>query len=106
MSQIKLNGGNDLDPRITTGRIEAERAADADAPAPGAAPSRAADSIRVSERAATIGELAARVRQLPDVRRERVEHFRAQLEAGAYRPSAEDVADALLRDGETHNEAI
>ncbi|MFN0088436.1 MAG: flagellar biosynthesis anti-sigma factor FlgM [Blastocatellia bacterium] len=108
MSQIRLNGGSEIEPRLTPGRLEAERAADGDAPSRGAipVPPRIADSISLSERAAAIGELAARVRQLPDIRHDRIEQFRALVQTGVYHPPAADIADAMIRDDKTTAKTI
>jgi flagellar biosynthesis anti-sigma factor FlgM len=108
MAQIKFNGGAEIDPRLVAGPIEADRAADGEA-APQKAGSSALkihDSISVSDRAAEIGELAARVKDIPGIRQERVTQFLAQVQAGEYHPPAADVADAILRDAAETAETI
>jgi flagellar biosynthesis anti-sigma factor FlgM len=59
----------------------------------------AKDEIRVSPRAAQLGKLTERVLQAPDVRAERVEQLRAQVQSGSYNPPAAAIADAMLKDG-------
>jgi negative regulator of flagellin synthesis FlgM len=58
------------------------------------------DKVSVSERAATAERLTARANQLPDVRQEKVEALREQIQSGSYKPSASDIADAVLKDEE------
>lgn len=101
MNRINLNGGGEVEAR-RTGRLEAERLTEGGAvpqtTTAGAQP--AADSISVSGRAAEIGELTNKTLQLPEIREERVEQLRAQVQSGNYRPSAENIADALLKETE------
>jgi flagellar biosynthesis anti-sigma factor FlgM len=54
------------------------------------------DQVYISPRAETVSRLVARVRTLPDIRQERVESLRAMTTTGAYRPSASDIADAII----------
>jgi negative regulator of flagellin synthesis FlgM len=56
------------------------------------------DVISVSDEAAAIGRLAERAAQLPEIRQEKVDRLREQIRAGAYRPTAQEIADAILRD--------
>jgi negative regulator of flagellin synthesis FlgM len=102
MNAIKLNGGGQVETPKTTGRLETGRVTEgaADAQKTNTAPPPTTDSINVSERATEIHELTAKAEQLPDVREERVEKLRAQVQAGDYRPSAEEIADALLKDAQ------
>lgn|GEM_PF-1353318 len=101
MNPINLTGGGEIEPRLGTTRIENDRANEANAGSqkPGADSPAASDSISVSNRAAEIGELAAKADQLPEVRQERVEQLRNSVQAGNYHPSASDIADAILKDG-------
>ena len=61
--------------------------------------SNATDGITLSSRATRITELAERVKQLPDIRSERVAHLRAEIEADIYQPRALDIAAAISRHG-------
>jgi anti-sigma28 factor (negative regulator of flagellin synthesis) len=51
--------------------------------------------IRLTD-ADTVARVVAAVRAMPD-REELVEQLRAQVESGAYRPSAEEIVDAMCR---------
>ncbi|HWQ35107.1 MAG TPA: flagellar biosynthesis anti-sigma factor FlgM [Blastocatellia bacterium] len=55
------------------------------------------DVISVSDEAATIGRLAERAAQLPEIRQEKVDRLREQIRAGAYRPTAQEIADAIIK---------
>ena len=56
------------------------------------------DRIKVSERASTVGRLASRAAELPEVRQEKVAAVRERIQSGSYNPSASDIADAILKD--------
>jgi len=47
----------------------------------------------ISAREAEVVQVTRMVGQLPDVRRDRVEALKAQIEAGTYHVSGEDIAD-------------
>ncbi|HKX33338.1 MAG TPA: flagellar biosynthesis anti-sigma factor FlgM [Blastocatellia bacterium] len=101
MNPINLSGPSEIDPRRATGRIEAERPVDVNTnpPRTGTGSAQNSDSVDVSDRAAAIGELTAKADQLPEVRQEKVERLRTQVETGNYRPPASDIAEALLKEG-------
>ena len=52
------------------------------------------DDARLST-AITVGALAEKLQQLPDVRQERVAALRQAVQSGQYRPSDQQIADAL-----------
>lgn len=56
------------------------------------------DKINVSDRAANVGKMIEKLNDLPDVRQEKVEALRQKIESGEYKPSAEQIADAILKD--------
>jgi negative regulator of flagellin synthesis FlgM len=57
-----------------------------------------ADALQVSSDAQLLAVAQAEVAQVPDVRLEKVEALRAQLDADAYNPDGEAVANGLLRE--------
>lgn len=59
--------------------------------------SPAGDVISVSDEAAAIGKLAERAGQLPEIRQEKVDRLREQIRSGSFRPKAEEIADAIIR---------
>jgi len=54
------------------------------------------DQVSLSSRGQEIQRVRARLKELPDVRREKVEAIRRQIEQGTYRVSAEAVAEKVL----------
>jgi negative regulator of flagellin synthesis FlgM len=100
MSPVNLNPGREIDPRHATKRAETDRTAELNASPQtiNASAPQNIDSIRVSERASTLGELTAKAEQLPEIRQERIDQLRTQIQSGEYRPSSEEIADAILKD--------
>jgi len=98
MKISKFDGTSDTEAARAKPRAEVNRTETAPAAAQpeGAASSREADSVSVSDRAATVSNLVARAKELPDVRQERVEPLRGAVNSGSYKPSAEDIADAII----------
>jgi flagellar biosynthesis anti-sigma factor FlgM len=101
MSSVNLNGTPETDLTRVAERAETNRVTDPSATLPSANASAPppADTITVSEHAAKVRQLAAKIEELPEVRQERVEHLRKQVQSGAYHPSAEEIAEALIKDG-------
>ena len=103
MNSIKVNGNNDIELVRTTLRPEVGREPDhqtiaqPEAVHAPAAPEGIKDVIKVSDRATTIRNLVEQVGQLPEVRSDRVEQFRARIQNGSYRPAATTIAEALLK---------
>ena len=58
---------------------------------------REAGKISVSELAAQVGKLVDKVKDAPEIRQERVEALRRQIETGEYNPPATEIADAILK---------
>ncbi len=67
------------------------------APSPGG-PSVVGDALSVSAPAQFIAVAVARLAKVPDIRTEKVEELRAQLESDGYHPDGEAVADGLVRE--------
>jgi flagellar biosynthesis anti-sigma factor FlgM len=96
----QLNGVSNAEQARPANRLGSYRTTGPDAPqaAPPTNPAPPADQVYISSQAETVARLVARVRELPDIRRERVETLRAIATSGAYHPSAADIADAILGD--------
>jgi len=56
------------------------------------------DTVQVSSRFAEVQQLTSKLDQVPDIRSNRVAALKAQIQAGTYKPSAADVAEAILSD--------
>lgn len=100
MNTVKLNGTNHADTARTHRNVESGQVTGADSASRSAdtGSSSVSDSVRVSDRAATVGRLVKRTAELPDIRRERVESLQELVQSGSYEPAASDIADAILQD--------
>ena len=56
------------------------------------------DKLDISGRAMEVGNLVDQLKQLPDTRHELVNNLREQISQGTYKPSGDDIADAILND--------
>jgi flagellar biosynthesis anti-sigma factor FlgM len=56
------------------------------------------DQVNLSDRGATVRRLIDQSAQLPDVRQDRIDSLNSQIESGSYKPSATDIADAIIKD--------
>jgi flagellar biosynthesis anti-sigma factor FlgM len=99
MNPIHLNGNlsgpQEADSTRAARRADAGREAESNPAAANA--SANADALNLSERGAKVAQLMNRIAEMPDVRSERVELLSRMIGADAYRPSAREIADALLR---------
>jgi len=96
----QLNGVSNTEQARSANRLGASRTSGTETPS---APVTAglkppSDQVYISTQAEMVARLVARVRELPDIRQERVESLRAIATSGAYHPSAADIADALIGD--------
>jgi flagellar biosynthesis anti-sigma factor FlgM len=55
------------------------------------------DEVNVSEKATEVNNLVKKLDGVPDIRQERVEAFKKQINRGEYQPSSKDIAEALLK---------
>ena len=56
------------------------------------------DKLEFSTRAAEVGGLVDQLKNLPDVRQQRIDALREQIQAGDFNPSSEEIAGAILKD--------
>ncbi len=63
----------------------------------GAAPSQGRDEVTMSPQAQEVLALKAKMAELPEVREDRIERIKENLESGTYQVSPQAVAGALLR---------
>lgn len=56
------------------------------------------DSIHVANSPEQVASLVERANDFPDVRHERVEAIRQAIQSGKYHVSADEIAEAILRD--------
>ena len=55
------------------------------------------DRVDFSNQASKVGELVDQIKELPDVRSEKVNALKEQISSGNYNPSSEDIANAILK---------
>ncbi len=55
------------------------------------------DRVQISSAGEQMKTLRAKLKELPDVRVERVHELKTQIESGSYNPPAEEIADAMLQ---------
>lgn len=56
------------------------------------------DKFQISDRAAEVGKYVDRIKELPELRQEKVDVLRQQIETGEYRSSSRDIGEAVLRE--------
>jgi|ERR1044072_1702519 negative regulator of flagellin synthesis FlgM len=56
------------------------------------------DKVELSGKGAEFGKLVDQLKQLPDIRQDRVSELKQKIASGNYTPSADDIADAILND--------
>ena len=101
MSKINTNKMNDFEQLRGAARAgDARSAGKADAGSRSVEnkASVSEDKLQFSSQAADAGKFFEQLKELPDVRQEKVSAFREQISAGEYAPSSEDIADAIIKD--------
>jgi negative regulator of flagellin synthesis FlgM len=100
MTKVNINGPTEGDisriPRNTGN--EQIRPESESSPAATANSHLTSDQVNLSDRGATIRRLIDQSKQLPDVRQDRIDSLNSQIESGSYKPSATDIADAIIKD--------
>lgn len=56
------------------------------------------DRMEFSGRAAEVGRAMEAIRELPEVREDLVRELRGKIEAGTYKPTGDEIADAIVKD--------
>ena len=56
------------------------------------------DTVAISDTAKRIQDANAQLKTIPDIREDKVAELKDQIEKGTYRPDAEKVAGAMLKD--------
>ncbi|MBE3587703.1 MAG: flagellar biosynthesis anti-sigma factor FlgM [Thermoanaerobacteraceae bacterium] len=93
---------NHIDPRLVsdiyTRRQEAQKPVSA-APQPGSAgPKEAADRVEISGAGRELQFYRARLKEMSDVRRERVAEIKRQLAEGTYRADTRRIAEGIMEE--------
>lgn len=101
MNGINLKTTGDLEASRTSRKDEVKRSTEGVAqqqPVANQQSPAVADKINVSDRGAAVGKLVDKISELPDARAAKVEALRQKLNAGEYKPSSKDIANAILKD--------
>ena len=72
----------------------------------GVSEGRLAARVDISPSAQDIQRVAQVISELPDVREDRVQALKAQIESGTYHVSGEDIADLIIRRALADNTAL
>lgn len=56
------------------------------------------DKLDLSNRGSEVNNFIDKLKELPDVRQDKVNSLRDQIASGSYNPSSEKIADAILKD--------
>jgi negative regulator of flagellin synthesis FlgM len=72
----------------------------------GAARGGQASSVDTSSTAQDVQRITQLIKSLPDVREDRVQALKAQVENGTYHVSSEDIADLIIRRALADNTAL
>lgn len=56
------------------------------------------DKLDLSNGGSEVSNLIDKLKELPDVRQDKVNSLREQIASGSYNPSSEAIADAILKD--------
>lgn len=98
MVKIKLNNSQGSDAVQAAKNSRAEKA-DSKAVSPQADKvSLGGDKIELSHKGAKVSRMVDQIKQMPDVRQDRVDELRQKITSGEYDPSSETIADAILKD--------
>ncbi len=62
--------------------------------------------VEVSASSQEVKQVKAQIEQMPDVREDRVQALKAQIESGKYQVSGEDIADLIIRRSLADNTAF
>jgi negative regulator of flagellin synthesis FlgM len=65
-----------------------------------------AANVDISDRAQEVQRITQLIKDLPDVREDRVRELKAQVENGTYNVSSEDIADLIIRRALADNTAL
>ena len=101
MGKINMDKFDGSNPIRLTRQTDVKKSDTASSSATAAAGKTAAsseDKLNLSSRASEVGKLVDTLKDLPDVRQEKVEFLRAQIASGDYDPTGEQIADAILKD--------
>jgi flagellar biosynthesis anti-sigma factor FlgM len=98
MGKLNIDKANGFRPVRTERIADLKRAADPAFAPPENTREVNADRLDLSERASEVGRLVEKVKEMPDIRQEKVKALRERVLAGDYDPSSDEIAAAILKD--------
>ena|SRR5437868_12504418 len=98
MNKINTNKINDFDPVRASRQSDVRQAGKDESQPVENKPAVSEDKLQFSNRAAEAGKFLEQLKDLPEVREDKVETLRERISSGEYNPSSEDIADAILKD--------
>lgn len=98
MDKVNFNGANSLDQLRFKKNIDSERNINENREKAVNNPLAVSDQINVSDRASSIQQMVDKISSIPDVRQDRINALRQQIQTGSYNPSSNKIADAILRE--------
>lgn len=98
MDKVNFNGANNIDQLRFKKNVDNERNVNENREKAVNNPLAHNDEVNVSDRALRVQQMVEKISVIPEVRSERVEALRQQVEAGNYHPSSNKIAAAILRE--------
>ena len=98
MSKVNTNKTSSFEPIRTARQSDVKQAGKSETQAIGNKTAISGDKLEFSNRIAETGKFLDQLKDLPDVREEKIESLRGQIASGDFNPSSETIADAILKD--------
>ena len=98
MGKINIDKTGSFDPIRTDRQIELRKPARDTKQLPPIKNAAEKDTLSFSSQAAEVGKLVDQLKELPEIRADRVKGLSEQIAAGDYEPSSDSIADAILKD--------
>lgn len=98
MSSIKINNINNPDSIQSIGRNDVKQTAKSDNQAVESKGLAENDKVKLSSVAQETGKLIDQLKELPDVRQDRVAELKQQISSGSFQPTGTEIAEAILKD--------
>lgn len=103
MSSIKINKALDSDAIRSVGRSEVGKAGKKDSQTVENKGVFESDKVDISSVALETGKLVDQVKELPDVRLDRVDEVKQKISSGNFKYAGSEIADAILKDEKVVN---
>jgi len=96
MSKIDINNTNGINPLQQAGKSKVDHADKAKTAAPRSKPEVSKDQLQFSNTAADVDKFVAQIKELPEIRADKVETIKNQINSGEFNPSNSEIADGIL----------